>query len=82
MVLVPVVETSSLWFGCFLFFSLSTFMESDKEKGSTETEEDRWKEISDPSNNVVCLSLLDMCNSVCTAQFYDRKKTAEEKCKE
>lgn len=28
-----------------------------KEKGSSETEEDRWEEISDPSDSIVCLFL-------------------------
>lgn len=84
MVLFPVVvETSPFFFVCLVFcFSQSEFTERGKEKGSSEREEDRCEDIPDPSNSVVCLSLLDICNSVCTIQFYDRNMMAEEKYKE
>jgi len=36
--------------------SRSAFVTRGKEKGSSEIEEDRCEEISDPSNGAVCLS--------------------------
>lgn len=57
MVLFPAVETSPFLFGQgFSYCSQSAFTERGKEKGSSEIEEDRCGEISDPSNSVFCIS--------------------------